>query len=170
MINIVESTNFRIDGVKILIRTAKAYVDKVTRELFSEIPEGREATEFGELTGRVRNDQTGAIYEIAHDVEDASYTYTELYPSPESFSELNFVNYGSGYDVASPNFKEFPAFRAATTYNEGDIATSGRYEWISEFDDNTGNTPTNLWGWSVYRPFIADREVIWQTIEEIGHY
>lgn len=168
-INVLEHyTNFRHDGVEIKIITAKCYVNRTTYEFFSELPEGATASDYGELTGRVRKDQTGEIYEIAHDVQDAEYTYTEVYPSKESYCEITFANYGTGY-TARADSNLYPTYKAATTYSEGDIVVYNNHEWISDMNDNTGNTPNNGVGWSEYLPYIETREVEWKTLEELAN-
>lgn len=155
------------DDVKIKIIRGEGWVKKDTLEYFSEIPEGEASTDYGKLTTRVRKEETGEIYEIAHDVQDANYTYTELYPTKDSYSEITFL-YVSEY-LAIPNFNLYPAYKANVTYSEGDIVTYNNWEWISEMNDNTGNTPNNGVGWSEYLPYIETREVKWKTLEELAN-
>lgn len=167
MINVLEhQTQFRKDGIEIKIITAKCYINRETHEFVSVLPEDAVETEWAELSGRVRKDQTGEIYEIAHDVQDASYTYTEVYPSKDSYSEISFANYGTEYR-ANANYNLYPVYSAYTTYSEGDIVTYDNQEWISEMNDNTGNNPKNGIGWTSYLPYLEKREVEWKTLEEL---
>ena len=168
MINVLEhQTQFRKDGVEIKIITAKCYINRETHEFVSVLPENAVEAEWAELSGRVRKDQTGEIYEIAHDVQDASYTYTEVYPSKDSYSEILFTNYGTGY-MALANYNLYPVYSAYVTYSEGDIVTYDNQEWISEMNDNTGNNPKNGIGWTSYLPYLEKREVEWKTLEELA--
>ena len=157
------------DDVKIKITRGEGWVKKDTLEYFSEIPEGEDSTNYGKLTTRVRKDQTGEIYEIAHDVQDADYTYTELFPTRDSYSEITFAQYAAGLFTAVVNYNLYPTYKAATTYSEGDIVTYNNHEWISDMDDNTGNQPNNGIGWSEYLPYIETREVEWKTLEELAN-
>ena len=152
------------DGVKVFTRFSKAWIIKATMEIVLEEPIGMPAADYtGVSAGRLRCDQTGKIYGMAHDIEDAPYTYTEVFPTPESYSEITFNTYGSTF-----NTHVYPTYKAAETYSEGDIVTYNNYTWISEFDDNTGNTPTNLWGWSVYLPYVEERDVVYKSLEEMA--
>ena len=155
------------DDVKIKIIRGEGWAKKDTLEYFAEIPEGEAETDYGKLTTRVRKEETGEIYEIAHDVQDAAYTYTEVYPSKESYCEMTFISYGAGY-TARADSNLYPTYKAATTYSEGDIVTYNGWEWISDTNDNTGNTPNNGVGWSEYLPYIETREVVWKTLEELA--
>ena len=169
MINVLEhQTQFRKDGVEIKIITAKCYINRETHEFVSVLPENAVEAEWAELSGRVRKDQTGEIYEIAHDVQDASYTYTEVYPSKESYCEMIFPNYGGEY-VTRVDRNLYPTYKAAATYSEGDIVGYGNQEWISEINDNTGNNPQHGIGWTSYLPYIEKREVEWKTLEELAN-
>lgn len=169
MINVLEhQTQFRKDGIEIKIITAKCYVNMETREFVSVLPEDAVATEWATFDGRVRKDQTGEIYEIAHDVQDASYTYTEVYPSKESYCEMIFSNCGGEY-VTRVDRNLYPTYKAAATYSEGDIVTYNNHEWISDMNDNTGNQPNNGVGWTEYLPYIETREVEWKTLEELAN-
>ena len=149
------------DGVKVFTRFSKAWIWNATGEILLEEPIGAQASEYtSTFGGRLRCDQTGKIYEIAHDIEDSPYTYTEVFPTPESYCEIG--SYGRF------NTHVYPDYKAAETYSEGDIVVYNKMTWISEFDDNTGNTPTNLWGWSVYLPYVEERNVVYKSLEEMA--
>ncbi len=169
MINIVESTSFRKkDGVKILIRTSAAFINKETLEILSELPEGATESDYASFNaGRVRKDQTGDIYEIAHDVEDSENTYTEVFPTPDSYCELKITNPYAGVYSCYVNKNMYPDYVSTKTYNKGDMVTYKNMEWISELDDNTGNTP-NLYGWDLYLPFVETRKQEYKTLEELN--
>lgn len=168
MINVLEhQTQFRKDGIEIKIITAKCYVNRETHEFVSVLPEDAVAAEWATFAGRVRKDQTGEIYEIAHDVQDASYTYTEVYPSKDSYCEMSFPIYGGEY-FARANHNLYPTYDASDTYSEGDIVVYEKHEWISEINDNKGNTPNDGIGWTMYLPYIETREVEWKTLEELA--
>lgn len=155
------------DGVKVFTRFSMAYVDRETLQIYSEIPEGREASEFASTSsGKLRQDQTGIIFEIAHDVEDAPYTYTEVFPTPESISEIVISSNGADY-MARLNTNVYPDYKATTTYAQGDRVTSNGYTWESDFDGNVGNTP-NIWGWSLVLPYIEQRDVEYKSLEELA--
>ena len=162
-INIVESTNFRKkDGKKILVRTSKSYINKNTLEIVPELPEEAVAAEWGEIHGRVRKEETGEVYEIAHDLEDSAYNYVEVFPTPESYCEIRALAY------ASWDFDMYPTYAPTKTYSEGDIVVYNNWEWISEMNDNTGNIPNNGIGWTEYLPYIETRDVTWKTLEELA--
>lgn len=166
MITEVVSEHFRTDDVNIIIRASQSYINRETLEFVSEIPEGASASDYAVYTGRIRKDQTGEIYEVAHDVEGSDYTYTELFPTPESYSEITIANYGGTY-YAHTNYNLYPNYNASNTYAKDDIVVYDKREWISEMDDNTGNTP-NLIGWGLYLPYVEEREVEWVTLEELS--
>ena len=157
-----------LDGKVVYARFSSAYVEMETRHVFADVPEGRSASEFAHtLSGKVRNDQTGAVYETAHDVEDAPYTYTEVFPNPRQLSEYSLV---SGYYRMNTN--PYPDYSAGTTYKKGDRVIyngSGNprvYE--SDFDENKGNTPT-VYGWTMLIPYIPDHPAPdYVTIEEFN--
>lgn len=158
------------DGVKVFTRFSMAYVEESTNKIFSEIPEGRETADFaslgsGESAGMVRCDQTGVLYETAHDVEDAQFTYTEVFPDEDSVCEYIYSTVTGGGRIVRLNTDLYPTWKAADTYAEGDIVVYNGMEYISDFDDNTGNTP-NLWGWSYYLPYVEKREIHYVTLAE----
>lgn len=161
-----------VDGKNVCIRTSSSYVEIETHHIFAEIPEGRVESEFADtLSGCVRCDQTGAVYEIAHDVEDAPYTYTEVFPNPRQLSEITFSSVVGGA-TARLNTKPYPDYKSNATYAKGDRVISSLYGnervYESDFDDNTGNPP-NLYGWTMIMPFLEDYpEPEFVTIEEFN--
>lgn len=167
MINELVSEHFRTDSVNIVIRTGKSYINRVTLEVVQELPEDAIATDWAEYWTKLRNDQTGHIYEIAHDVEGSDQTYSEMYYTEESYCERSYGSstIGTG-GVCSFNTDVYPTYKSENTYAKGDIVTSNHMTWISDFDDNTGNDPT-IYGWSLYLPFIEKRNVEYGTYEEI---
>lgn len=160
-----------LDGKMVYARFSNAFVEIETGHLFAEIPEDRTASEFGNtLSGRIRNDQTGKIYEVAHDVEDAPYTYTEVFPNPRQLSEIQKHNYGAGGYLYTFNYAPYPSYDSAKTYKKGDrVIYSGTWRvYESDFDDNKGNTP-NAYGWTMLLPYIPDHpEPDYVTIEEFN--
>lgn len=168
----INCNNFRgprsVDGKQVKTRHSTAYMEMETHKVFSEIPEDREAADFAStLSGRVRNDQTGELYEIAHDVEDAPYTYTEVFPNPRQLSEINMQNYGGGYN-AHLNTRPYPDYASNVTYAQGDKVFYNNRIWESDFDENLGNTPTT-YGWSYYQLFLEEYpEPEYVTIEEFN--
>ena len=168
----IRCSNFKqsrtVDGKQVKTRHSVAYMEMETHKVFSEIPEGREAADFvSTLSGRVRNDQTGEVYEIAHDVEDATYTYTEVFPNPRQLSEINMSNNGGGYS-AQLNTRPYPDYHSNVTYAQGDKVFYDNRVWESDLDENLGNTPTT-YGWSYYQLFLEDYpEPEYVTIEEFN--
>ena len=168
----INCNNFRgprtVDGKQVKTRFSTGYVEIETHKIFPEIPEGRAAADFAStLAGRVRNDQTGAIYECAHDVEDADYTYTEVFPNPRQLSEITIAA-GGGGDIARLNTCPYPDYHSNITYAQGDKVFYDNRVWESDFDDNIGNTP-NIYGWSYYKLFIEEYpELEYVTIEEFN--
>ena len=168
----INCNNFKsprtVDGKQVKTRFSTAYMEMATHKLFPEIPEEREAADFAStLSGRVRNDQTGAVYECAHDVEDAPYTYTEVFPNPRQLSEITMTNIGGGY-LAQLNTRPFPDYKMNTTYAQGDKVFYDNRVWESDFDENLGNTPT-IYGWSYYQLFLEEYpEPDYVTIEEFN--
>lgn len=158
-----------LDGKKVYARFSNAFVEKATLHVFTEIPEGREASDFlGTMSGMIRNDQTGVIYQTAHDVEDAPYTYTEVFPNPRQLSEYMNVS-GMFYRM---NTKPYPDYSSVKTYKKGDRVLShvagNQRVYESEFDDNTGNPP-NIYGWDMVTPYVPDYpEPDYVTIEEFN--
>ena len=103
-----------LDGKKVYARFSNAFMEKETNHVFAEIPEDRDASEFAStLSGRVRNDQTGVIYECAHDVEDSPYTYTEVFPNPRRICA--FDNTGMAISMKT---KPYPEHATAKTYEK----------------------------------------------------
>lgn len=168
----INCNNFKaprtVDGKQVKTRFSTGYMEIETHKIFSEIPEGREASDFAStLSGRVRNDQTGAVYECAHDVEDAAYTYTEIFPNPRQLSEITMSNVGGGF-LAKLNTCPYPGYNSNTTYAQGDKVFYDNRVWESDFDDNVGNTP-NIYGWSYYQLFLEEYpEPDYVTIEEFN--
>lgn len=163
MINIVESTNFRKkDAVKILIRTSRCWINKTTFEIVTELPIDADVSEWYEKAngGRLRKEETGDVYEIAHDVEDSPYHYVEVFPTPESYCEITSPYYNWDFNL-------YPTYKGTVTYAKGDRVTYNNMEWESDFDDNIGNTP-NIWGWSLVVPYVERRDVQWATLEELA--
>lgn len=168
MINELVVSSFRkSDDVKIKILTGKSYLKRDTMEIVPELPEDAVLTEWAEIPTGVRDDKTGAIYEIVHVVEDETGPFTEMYLAPDSYSEMSFYTASLG-DVSTAilNYDMYPAYKAANTYAAGDIVTYNGMTWISDIDDNTGNQP-NLCEWSLYLPYIEKREPHYVTYEEL---
>lgn len=161
------------DGKKVYARFSNAFVEMATDHVFASVPEDRAASEFAStLSGRVRNDQTGIVYEIAHDVEDSPYTYTEVFPNPRQLSEINKNNYGEGGYLYTFNCNPYPWYDWTKTYMKGDrviSSASGRprvYE--SEIDNNKG-VACNIYGWDMLTPYIPEfPEPDYVTIEEFN--
>ena len=145
-----------------------AYMEIETHKIFSEIPEEREDSDFASmLSGRVRNDQTGVIYECAHDVEDAPYAYTEVFPNPRQLSEITIAAGGVG-SIARLNTCPYPDYNSNISYAQGDKVFYDNRVWESDFDENVGNTPT-IYGWSYYQLFLEEYpEPEYVTIEEFN--
>ena len=168
----IKCNNFKgprtVDGKQVKTRFSTAYMEIETHKLFAEIPEGRTASDFAStMSGRVRNDQTGAVYECAHDVEDAPYTYTEVFPNPRQLSEINISNMPGGF-LAVLNTRPYPDYHSNVIYAHGDKVFSDNRVWESDFDDNTGNNPT-IYGWSYYELFLEEYpEPEYVTIEEFN--
>lgn len=162
-----------LDGKKVYTRFSNAFVEMETNHVFAAVPEDRAASEFAStISGRVRNDQTGKIYEIAHDVEDAPYTYTEVFPNPRQLSEIQKLNYGAGGYYYAFNCNPYPSYHGTKTYMKGDRVisdASGRprvYE--SEIDNNKG-VACNIYGWDMLTPYIPEfPEPDYVTIEEFN--
>lgn len=160
------------DGKKVYARFSNAFVEMATDHVFASVPEDRDASEFATtISGRVRNDQTGVIYECAHDVEDSPYTYTEVFPNPRQLSAIAKDNYGSG-TLCTLNINPYPTFDWTKTYMKGDrviyFESKKPRVYESDFDDNKGNTP-NVYGWTMILPYIPDHPTPdYVTIEEFN--
>lgn len=161
-----------LDGKNVYTRFSNAYVEKETKHVFAEIPEDRTASEFAAtMSGKVRNDQTGVVYETAHDVEDAPYTYTEVFPNPRQICEFKFINTGGGgYYTLDTN--PYPTYDSTKTYSKGEkVIFTGMSRvrvYESEFDGNKGNSP-DLYGWDMLTPYIPEfPEPDYVTIEEFN--
>lgn len=168
MIRETLSSSFRSDGVNIVIRMSEVHVNRNTLEVVSELPEGADVSDYGRTTkSRVRKDQTGEIFEIAHDVEGSSNTYTEVFPTPESYCDIEFSTVSTGGEyIASVNTNMYPNYSAIKSYAKGDIVVYDGKEWMSDFDDNTGNQP-NLYGWSLFSVNVEEREVAYVPLSEL---
>lgn len=168
----INCNNFRgprtVDGKQVKTRFSTAYMEIETHKIFPEIPEGRSGADFAStLSGRIRNDQTGAEYDCAHDVEDAPYTYTEVFPNPRQLSEINITNTGGGY-LAVLNTRPYHDYSFSKTYAQGDKVFYDNRVWESDFDENVGNNPT-IYGWSYYQLFLEEYpEPEYVTIEEFN--
>ncbi len=162
-----------LDGKNVYARFSNAYVEKETKHVFAEIPEDRTASEFAAtMSGKVRNDQTGVVYEIAHDVEDAPYTYTEVFPNPRQICEFKIINTGGGgYYTLDTN--PYPTYDSTKTYSKGEkVIYQGAFTnarvYESDFDENTGNDPA-FYGWTMLLPYIPEHpELEYVTIEEFN--
>ena len=146
------------DGVKVYAHYSMAYIEKATNKFVSEIPAGASESDY-QMTfcGCLRQTGTGKLYEIAQDVEDSPNTYDEVFPDPADASCWN--TYG-------PIFSVYPEYKASEEYSEGDKTVYDGKTWISDFDNNTGNTP-NVYGWSEYLPYIEKVEPTYKTLEEL---
>lgn len=160
------------DGKKLFAQYSSSYVEKATGKVFPELPEGAvEADYVNTLSGRLRCDQTGVVYECVHDVEDAPFTYTEVFPDPRDTSEIKITPI-----YVRINTNLYPEYSSTKTYAKGDRVTATSapnvsslyYTYESDFDDNTGNTPY-LWGWSVVTPDVEENNnVRYVTAEEFN--
>ena len=158
------------DGKQVYAILSSAYMEKATGLIVSELAEDAVVADYVTASGHVRNDQTGVVYETAHELEDSEATYTEVLPDPRDLSEI--VISGS---YVSFNKNVYPFYSALKTYAKGDrvvykdaVYTSGfarTYE--SDFDDNTGNTPS-LYGWTVIEYGYDYVEPRYVTIEEFN--
>lgn len=167
MINeLIISTFRKSDDVRIKITTAASYINRTTREILPELPEGVVEAEWARLSTFVRNDRTGDIYEIAHDIEDTTDTYTEVYLTPDSYCDIAFGTTVGGIGYSNINQNVYPEYKPGEIYAEGDMVTYKLWTWVSDFDENTGNTP-DVWGWSPYLPFAETREAHYATYEEL---
>lgn len=159
-----------VDGKQVYAILSSAHMEKATGLIVSELAEDAVAADYASMFGHVRNDQTGVVYEVAHELEDSEATYTEVFPDPRDLSEI--VISGS---YVSFNKNVYPFYSASKTYAKGDRVvykdttyTSGfarTYE--SDFDDNTGNTPS-LYGWTVIEYGYDWVEPRYVTIEEFN--
>lgn len=157
------------DGVLIFTRFSKAYVHRETGEIVLELPEGASEADYGKTQGLLRQDQTDKLYQTAHDIEGTPYTYTEVFPTPESYCEKIFRMISEGNYTCTFNTNVYPEYKSNATYSEGDIVTHDRCEWISTMNDNTGNPPTDLWGWDMYLPYIEERDVQYASVDELAN-
>lgn len=160
------------DGIKVYTRFSQAFFDIAAHKFVSDIPAGADTANYAETTmGKVRCDQTGEIFEMAHDVEDSERTYTEVFPDPDEAVEYSIQTATGGIKLLVLNYCDYPEYKAANTYAEGDIVTysSKQKTYISDFDGNQGNTP-DMYGWSVYLPHIHNRrvdgEIEYKSLEE----
>ena len=166
--NVYMNKSRTLDGKKVYARFSKAFMEKETNHVFAEIPEDRTESDFiATFSGKIRKDQTGEVYGVAHDVEDAPYTYTEVFPDPRRICA--FDNTGT---AISMNTRPYPTYYYSRTYNKGDrVVDAGAgnirvYE--SEFDNNKGNPP-NIYGWEMLTPYIPEQpEIEYVTIEEFN--
>lgn len=153
------------DGVKVYTRFSMAYVELATMKYVSEIPEGASESDYAYcFSGHLRQDDTGVIYECAHDVEDSAHTYTEVFPDPADACEWE-VKSANGY-YARPVFNAHKAYNSTETYAAGDIRTYNNKTYQSDFDDNTGNTP-DVYGWTEILPYVEKVEPTYKTLEEL---
>lgn len=145
------------DGVVVLVKTSKAYIEKETLKYFSEVPEGRAESEFNTtFCGHVRCDQTGDIYEIVHVPEESPYTFTEVFPDPACS-----VNTGT-----TVFFHKYPSYNGTLTYHKGDIVTYTGKTYECEEDELKGVAP-DIWGWDEILPRIEETEHVYKTLAEI---
>ena len=164
-----------LDGKKVYARFSNAFVELETNHVFAAVPEDRAASEFAStLSGRVRNNQTGKIYECAHDVEDSPCTYTEVFPNPRQLSEIQKLNYGGGGYLYTFNCNPYPTWDGTKTYMKGDRVisyASGKGKprvYESEIDNNKG-VACNIYGWDMLIPYIPEfPEPDYVTIEEFN--
>lgn len=157
------------DGKQVYAILSSAYMEKATGLIVSELAEDAVAADYVTALGHVRNDQTGVVYEVAHELEDSEATYTEVFPNPRDLSEIVI-----GTSVQF-NKNVYPSYSGSKTYAKGDrvvykdaVYTSGfarTYE--SDFDDNTGNIPS-LYGWTVVEYGYDWVEPRYVTIEEFN--
>lgn len=151
------------DGVNVFVMSSLSYMDKTTHKWISEIPEGQSENDYYmSFASRIRCDQTGVIYEIAHDVEDAPFTYTEVFPDPADISEYENGQY--------PRYYNYPSYKAATVYHEGDIVVysgvSRKATYICEVEGLEGSSPEE-YGWEEYLPYIEEREPHYKSLREL---
>ena len=164
-----------IDNKQVYALLSSCVMEKATGKIFDEVPEGASASDYvGMSSNRLRCDQTGQMYEVAHELEDTTRTYTEVFPDPRDLSEIVIVSGSAGYARFNKNL--YPDYVSSKTYAKGDRVTAlgvvGKsgvyYTFESELDDNIGNTP-NVYGWSVIDYGVEVNENIhWVTMEEFN--
>ena len=150
------------DGKQVYTRFSTCYLEVATGKIVGERPEGAAETAYPSYgTGpKLRKDQTGEMYETAHDVEDSPNTYTEMIPNPDEITE--FIN-GGTYVRASIDV--YPTWKTATAYNEGDRVTYSGRTYESDFDGNQGNQP-NIYGWTEILPYVEKKDVKYKPLSE----
>lgn len=155
------------DGVNVYTRHSTAYVEISTHKYFSEIPEGREEADFATTFVKVRNDQTGVVYDIAHDVEGAPYTYTEVFPdpNPELLTEWEVVS-SAGIGCMAPRYYLYPAYNAQVTYYQGDRVNYNDKTYECEEEELTGWAP-DVCGWNEILPYVEYKEYGYLSLAEI---
>ena len=166
-----------IDGKQVYALLSSSVMEIATGKIYDEVPEGASASDYAGMpsAGMLRCDQTGQMYENAHELEDTTRTYTEMFPDPRDLSEIIISGAGAGSYV-NFNMNLYPKYTATKTYAKGDRvtapgivgSTSINYTFESDFDDNLGNTP-NVYGWSVIDYGVEVNENIhWVTREEFN--
>lgn len=154
------------DEVEVYARFCNGYVEKETHKYFSEIPEGRAESEFYTfMRGRIRQEETGLIYNTAHDIDPLPYTYTELYPDPADAVEwYDATTTAATYTF--PVFNVYPTYRGTVTYHRGDIVVHNSKEWICDVDESTGVNP-DVYGWDEYKNYVETVEPVYKTLAEL---
>ena len=79
-----------------------------------------------------------------------------------------YTGVGIASVVLNPDFTLTITLTDDSVYTTAPIRGEKGETWISEFDDNTGNKPTDLWGWSVYLPYVEERDVVYKSLEEMA--
>ena len=157
------------DGVKIYTRFSHAYYYAPEGKWASEIPEGADPADYHlHFYGKLRCDQTGELFETAHDVEGSERTYTEVFPDLSRASTIEITS-----NAINLRYHDYPEWDPAKTYAKGDIVVfqTGLEPYrtiVSDFDDNLGCNTAYGWGWSTLMPIAVDHsdEIEYKTIEE----
>lgn len=167
MINELVSSNFRHDGVNIVIKRGESYYNRATGQILQELPEDAVAAEWATVATKLRSDQTGAEYEIVHDVEGSTNTYTEVYLSPESYCATQ-VNTSTAGGMGSLTYIKTtcPSYSSYETYHEGDKVIYDKRTYICTEEEITGILP-KLYGWDLVLPYPEMLDQIYIPYEEL---
>lgn len=167
MITEVINSTFRHDGVNIVIKRGESYYNRATGQILQELPEDAVAAEWATVATKLRSDQTGAEYEIVHDVEGSPNTYTEVYLSPESYCDKQVSTSTAGGMGGLAYIKTTcPDYSSYETYHEGDKVIYDKRTYICTEEEITGILP-KLFGWDLYLPYPEMLEQKYITFEEL---
>lgn len=165
MIKEVINDKFRTDGVKIVIKTGESYMERATGKILQELPEDAVTAEWATVATKLRSDQTGAEYDIVHDIEGSPNTYTEVYLSSESYCDKQINTYGGMGSVRYIK-TTCPEFNSSATYHEGDKVIYNKRTYICTAEEITGVLP-KLYGWDPYLPYPEMLDQIYIPYEEL---